>query len=89
MRLYAGMCAIVMAFNQVTAVVLLWTSNITAPWTPLSMGVSASRGTVALGARDCPDNTKSTMFFLGLNNGTQDTLEDRLEDVLTDHGNIV
>lgn len=39
------------------------------PYQPMSLGISPQLGVVAVGARDCPDNDASALFFFGLDQG--------------------
>ena len=48
---------------------LLWVANITPPFEPMSVGLSAHTRTVIVGVRDCPDNTNSSLFTYDLKNG--------------------
>lgn len=47
----------------------LWTSNLSAPWTPMSQGVSTSLSAMVVGARDCPHNTQNNLFTLDIQTG--------------------
>jgi hypothetical protein len=50
---------------------LAWTQNLTAPFEPMSIGLSATLGVVQVGGRDCPDNTRNEVFSYGLEEGRQ------------------
>ena len=57
-----------------TTFTLLYSNNITTPFQPLSLGLTTHQhgefsGVVAVGGRDCPDNTKSLTFLYDLNSG--------------------
>jgi hypothetical protein len=53
-----------------TAVVMtMWTINVSVPYQPMSLQISPHLNVVSVGARNCPDNTKSKLFFYGLQNG--------------------
>lgn len=57
-----------------TTFTLLYSNNITTPFQPLSLGLTTRQqsefsGVVAVGGRDCPDNTKSMTFLYDLNSG--------------------
>ena len=51
-------------------ILLLWVANITAPFEPLSLGLSPHSGEVIVGGRDCPENTNSTLFTYDLHKGS-------------------
>ena len=46
-----------------------WTYDLPRPFTPLSVGVACGAGIVAVGSRDCPDNTLNRLDYLDLRTG--------------------
>ena len=47
----------------------LWATNVTAPYDPLSLAISLKHGVVAVGGRDCPDNSENSLFYYDVQKG--------------------
>ena len=47
----------------------LWATNVTAPYDPLSHAISLKHGVVAVGGRDCPDNSENSLFYYDVQKG--------------------